>query len=160
MPLIVVTAFVVAVSKGSVLVRGIDLKTDDRSLISRSKSSKSRWKEAALMSVIRSVLPLYRVSMDVKPVSWQPAKKIYRHWLRSTKSRNCSTLSEALADEQKRRLGGRGACFTPNFKVAALLLVGRIDKVKQLLGSVKRSAERSDRPGVITKQPDTSKNSG
>lgn len=43
---------------GLLLSRGVDMNTEGNSLIGRSKASNSRWKPAALMRVIRSLLPL------------------------------------------------------------------------------------------------------
>ena len=63
-----------ATGAGFVPIKGLDMNTEGSSLIGNPKFSKSRWKEAALMRVIRSLLPLYGVSKEPKPVSWQPAK--------------------------------------------------------------------------------------
>lgn len=75
MPFVIeATLVLTVVLVGLVLAIGVDLNTDGSSLIGKPRSSNSRWKEAALMRVMRSLLPLYGVNKEPNPVSWQPAK--------------------------------------------------------------------------------------
>lgn len=69
-PLLLTLALGAAEPVGALAIaRGVEVKTEGNSMIGRPNCSNSRWKPAALISVIRSLLPLYGVKREPYPVS-------------------------------------------------------------------------------------------